>query len=85
MASEGGQEVGEIAFHHSVETVQSQLDSVIGDSVLRVVVGADLFGALACANHAAPLGTNGARLCFSFDLEQLGRKDLKSLRLVLML
>ena len=35
--------LAQIAFHHPVEIVEGQADAVIGDPVLRKVVGADFF------------------------------------------
>ena len=35
------------ALHHEVELVQSEADAMVGDSILRKVVGADLFATIA--------------------------------------
>jgi len=66
-------------------SVQGQADAVIGDAILRVVVGADFFGAVAGFDLAAALGgqgdaafpflvrrgVRGERACFGaiFDLD----------------
>src|SRR6185503_13104100 len=45
----------EVAFHHEIELVDRQADAVIGDAVLFEVVSANLFGAIAGADHRASL------------------------------
>ena len=45
-----GQRLGELvqlAFEYAIEVVHGQLYAVVGDPVLRLVVGPDLLGALA--------------------------------------
>src|SRR5271157_1319743 len=44
-----------LALHHEIQLMQRQADAVIRHAVLREVVGADLFAAIAGAHHAAPL------------------------------
>src|SRR5581483_2790208 len=43
----------ELALEHAVELMLRQLDAMVGDAVLREVVGADLLRALACADLRA--------------------------------
>ena len=53
----GGERVGELVeapLEHLVEPVNRQLDPVIGDAVLRIVVGADLLRARAGSDLRAP-------------------------------
>src|SRR5947209_12626921 len=44
---ERGGDVVELAHQHGIEVVHAQTDAVVGDALLREVVGADLLGALA--------------------------------------
>ena len=37
----------QLSFHDTVELIDGQTDTVIGDAVLRIVVGTDLFGTVA--------------------------------------
>src|SRR5207245_1756360 len=46
-----GHQLVEIAVHDLVELVQGKIDPVIGDPVLREVVGANLGGPIAGADH----------------------------------
>src|SRR5262249_7898359 len=41
--------------NHAVEAIKSQVDAVVGDAILREVVGADTFAAVAGADEGAPL------------------------------
>src|SRR4030088_3092975 len=43
------------SFHYLIELVESKADAMVGDAVLREVVGADLFAAVAAAHHATAL------------------------------
>src|SRR5712692_3472425 len=45
----------DVAGHDGVELVKSQIDAVIGDAVLREVVGADAIAAVAGADEGAAL------------------------------
>ena len=60
------------AFHHHVQLMQRQADAVIGDAVLREVVGADLLAAVAGAHHAAALRAERRLLLLQFDFVQPG-------------
>src|SRR5579864_9656477 len=44
-----------LAVHHVAQLVQGQPDAVVGHTVLRKIVGADLFAAVAAAHHGPPL------------------------------
>src|SRR5579883_346157 len=57
----------EFAVHDVRELVNGQADTVIGNAVLRVVVGTDFLGAVAGLNLAAPLGGDGGLLLFEFQ------------------
>src|SRR5674476_809880 len=52
----GGQGLGELvelALHHLGDAVAGEPDAVVAHAVLREVVGADLLGAVAAADHGA--------------------------------
>src|ERR1035437_2278270 len=51
-----------LPFHHEIQLMQREADAVIRHAVLREVVGADLFAAIAGAHHAAPLDRKSTRL-----------------------
>src|ERR1700734_1834970 len=55
------------AFHYQIELVQGQADAMIGDAILREVVGADFFATIARTHHALPLGADRLLLLFEFD------------------
>lgn len=44
---EGGDEFGEVALDDLGEVVEGEVDAVIGDAILREVVGADALAAVA--------------------------------------
>src|SRR5574344_753940 len=46
-----------VSFHHSVEGVGGETDTMIGYAVLRIVIGSDFFAALAGANFKFALGS----------------------------
>ena len=46
----------EFAVHDFAELVQGEADAMVGDAILRKVVGADFFGAIAGFDLPAPLG-----------------------------
>ena len=58
----------ELAFHHQIQLVQRQADAVIGQAVLREIVSADFFAAVAGADHAAPLRADRRLLLFQLHL-----------------
>lgn len=46
----------DLAFHESGQVVERALDAVVGDTVLRVVVGSDFFFASPGSDQAAAVG-----------------------------
>ena len=52
------EEMVEAALHDLVELVERQVDAVIGDAVLRVVVGADAFGTVTTADLQLARGSS---------------------------
>src|SRR6266852_8579175 len=58
--------------------MKRQADAVIGYSVLRVVVGADFFGAVAGFDLSAALGGQGGLLLFHFLFVEAGAKNAHS-------
>src|ERR1700680_4707826 len=55
--------------------MQRQADAVIGYAILRIVVGANFFGAVAGFDLAAALGGQGGLLLFHFEFVEAGAKD----------
>jgi len=58
----------EFAVHHRLELVEGEADAVIGDAVLRKIIGTDLLAAIARSHHAAPLGADRLLLFFELNL-----------------
>src|SRR5882724_2606715 len=56
MRNQAVDERAELAVHDFGQLVKRQADAVIGDAVLREIVGADFFGAVAGFDLAAALG-----------------------------
>jgi hypothetical protein len=54
----------QLAFHHIAEVVQRQADAMIGDAILREVIGADFFGPVSGFDLAATFRTDGGLLFF---------------------
>src|SRR6266404_4642992 len=59
--------------------MQGQADAVVGHAILRVVVGADFFGAVAGFDLSAALGSEGGLLLFHFQFIEAGAKDAHGL------
>src|SRR5688572_23228017 len=53
--AQGREELIQVAFDDGVETMQSQANSVIGHTILRVIVGPNFFGAVPATHHTATL------------------------------
>ena len=58
----------QLAVHHEIQLMQREPDAVIGDAILREVVGADLLAAVARAHHAAALGAQRGLLLLQLHL-----------------
>src|SRR5439155_17170150 len=82
---EGVDDRVELAVEHALERVQREARPVVGDAALREVVGADLLGAVARADHGPAAGGDLRLLLVPRPLEQAGAEDLERLRLVLVL
>src|SRR5260370_27767845 len=57
-------------------------DAVIGDAVLREIVGADFFGAVAGFDLSAALGGEGGLALFLFLLVEAGAEDAADFRAI---
>src|SRR5579883_382261 len=79
MGSKAVHERGELAFHDVIELVQGQADAVIGDAVLRKIVGANFFGAVAGFDLAAALGNDGGLLLLQFQFIESGAENTHGL------
>src|SRR5690242_8798617 len=64
----------EPAFHHLIQLVHRETDPVIGNAILREIIGPDLLAAVARSHHAAPLGADLLLLLFQLDLVQARAK-----------
>src|ERR1700683_979800 len=62
----------ELSFHHVGQLVKSKADAVIGDAILREIVGADFFGTVAGFDLSAALGADGGLLFFHFHFVEAG-------------
>src|SRR5258706_16037791 len=58
--------------------MQGQGDAVIGYAILRIVVGANFFGAVAGFDLSAALGGQGGLLLFHFLFVEAGAKNAHS-------
>ena len=83
MADDVVEQLRQIAVEHLGEAVRRVVDPVIGDSVLREVVGADLLGSLARADLAATILRNCFLLLAQFHLVEPRAQHLHGLRAVL--
>src|ERR1035441_9237429 len=59
-----------LPLHHEIQLMQRQADAVIRHAILREVVGADLFAAIAGSDHATPLGAQRRLLFLKLQLVQ---------------
>src|SRR5688572_2503000 len=73
----------EIAVDDAVQLVQREPDAVVGDAVLREVVGADLLRTFAGAHHAAAFVADLVLLLLELQVEQAATQHLERARLVL--
>src|SRR6266568_1751200 len=67
----------EIALQDLRQAVDGEVDAVIGETVLREIVGADLFGALSGADLAAPALRDGVALLLDLEIQQARAQDLQ--------
>src|SRR5439155_24825748 len=75
----------EIAFDKCREVVERDVNAMIGDAVLRKIVGADFLAALAGANLSASLGCVTSIFLGNFSFEQARAKDGQGACFVLLL
>ncbi len=68
----------EVALDHVVEVVKGKADAVVGDAVLREVLGADFFLASGTSNQAPPVGGILGFFLVAFVLEETGAEDFQS-------
>src|SRR5947207_528808 len=72
VGTEGVNEFIELAVEHKIELVYGQADAMIGDAILFEIISADLFGAVAAADHRFSLAREGVMLFLLFELLQAG-------------
>ena len=72
----------DFAFHEAGEVVEGALDAVIGDAVLRIVVGADFFFASTGADEAATVGGVFGGFFLLAAFEEAGAEDGEGLLFV---
>src|SRR5579871_63272 len=73
----------EFAIHHLDQLVERKANAVIGYAVLRKVVRADLFAAIAAANHGLAFFCQGLLLLFHFDFVETRAQDAHGLFTIL--
>src|ERR1700685_866008 len=73
----------DVAVHHRREVVARQADAVVGQTVLREVVGADLLGALAGSHHALARGGALLLLALLLHIEEAAAQHLHGLAAIL--
>ena len=74
---EGGNHFVEVALDDAVEIVKGQSDAVVGDAVLREVVGADFFLAPGAPDEAAAVGGILGFFFVAFVLEEASAEDFE--------
>ena len=78
---QGGNQVFQIPFHHGIEAVEGQVDTVIGDSVLGIVVRTDPSAPVSGADlRPSGFGPFGFGLAHG-RIEQTGPQDPEGLGL----
>jgi len=75
VSDEAVDHVGDVAFHDAIELMQGETDAVIGEAILGEIVGADFFAAIARADHAAALSSDGLLLLFELDFVEARTQD----------
>src|SRR5579862_7361944 len=78
-------DVLDVTVHDARQVVLREADAVIGDAVLREVVGADLLGAVARADLRAPRLALGRRALLLLDVVEPRAQQLHGRRAVLVL
>src|SRR4051794_39438008 len=73
----------QITFNHAIEVIKGQADAMIGHTILRKVIGADLFLTAARADLAATLRAVLFRFFALFSFEQTRAQNAHRLLLVL--
>ena len=82
---EGVDDLVELAFHDRVEGVEGQVDAVVGQAVLREIVGADALGAVAGADLRLAFGGQLVVLLLALEGQQPGAEDAHGLVVVAVL
>ena len=75
MSDERVDERADFSVHGIAELMQRHTDAVIGDAVLREIVGANFFGAIAGADLSAAFGSNLLVLLIAFQFVQDARGE----------
>src|SRR4029077_2608368 len=73
----------ELSIHNEIQLMERQADAVIGDAVLREVVGANFLAAVAAASLSAPLRSQRCLLLFQLQFVQPGAEHALGLGAVL--
>ena len=66
----------DIAFHEGGEVVEGVVDAVVGNTSLRLIVGADLRGAVACGDHCFAARSDVTLSFGELDVIELGTQHL---------
>src|SRR5690606_8168576 len=69
--AQNGEELVQITLHHRIKRMEGKLHAMIRHAILWIVVGADLFRAIAASDHGAALVADGVGTLALGDLEKL--------------
>src|SRR5438105_3490958 len=83
--SHGGDQIIELPIQHLIHAVRREMDAMVGHTILRKVVRADLLRAVAGPHLRAPLARTRRLLLRHHAIEQARAQDLHRLDLVLQL
>ena len=72
-----------VAVNENGEIVERNLDAVVGDAVLREIVGANFFGAITGLDLAAALRSQSRVLLFLLHFVETGAEDAHGLGAIL--
>ena len=83
MGDESVHERAELAVHRFGELMQSEIDAMVGDAILREIVRADLFGAIARLDLAAAFGSEELVLLLLLHFVKPGAENAHGLGAIL--
>src|SRR5215469_4065943 len=72
-------EGSKLAIHHFGELMDCQTDAVVGDAVLRIIIGPNFFRAVTGFDLTAAFGGDGGLLLFEFHFVKAGTQHAQGL------